>query len=457
MRLIKRVKISSFVVYLVIESAFIFFSIFNSFKNTTYLWLLLSEVILLIMTIFNREKLMSFFSPLSIFLIACHLSFTIKSINILEIEKFSDEAVSTAMSWYVVFLAGVFLTLKLKTRKKVFSWYNSVSEKELNYNKLKFFSIIFLPLCLVAYFVTLNTTDLGSIFNSLLANRVTMQNNGGLYTQTIITLPLKIIVYALFIKIIKNKKKASFGLKMGFAAIFALLEIIAFSLGGRGEIIFPLLALLFIYEKLKNKIDYKKIVLIFIAIIAFSGWYGLVRDGANNNEISAGSSIQNVLDRYVQLDNLIRFSSDPVDIKVGQSFYDFIASPIPRNLLPNKSYPFNSQMTSIYLPEQFSKKIVSDFTAISELYYNFGHVGIFVGGLVFGIFINYLSYLFIHSKRTFFLIFYPFLMLKPMSIFYGGMINSTVNMMLILETVLVLIVWFFVSDRPKKNIQELSI
>jgi len=447
MGLFRKTKFKVSTVYIFIEMIFTAFFTFALFKDSAYVWLWLSEIILLAITIINRKKVESFFSPLSIFLIACHLSFSVKGINILETGKFTGDDVKTAILWYILFLAGILISLSIKTKSKVLSAYNHVGDRKINYSKLKIFAIVFLPICLFAYFTSLGTTDLNIIFSNLLSNRVAMQNDGGLYVQTLITLPLKIVTYALFAKILTGKKDLTS--KISFTIFFIVLEIIAFSLGGRGEIIFPILALIFIYEKTKTKIDYKKFIIIFLAIIAFSGWYGLVRDGAERNSINTNSTIQNVLDRYVQLDNLIRFSSEPIEVKVGQSFYDFVFSPIPRSVMPNKTYPFNSQMTNIYLPEQFSRKIVSDFTAISELYYNFSYIGIFIGGLIFGLILNYLSHLFISDKRIFFLMFYPFLMLKPMSIFYGGMINSTANMMLILEIVLFIIVWYFITDGTK--------
>lgn len=419
------------------------------FDNFSYFYIIISQIILMVISITNFKKIQSIFSPLNIFIIACEISFTIKGLNILGIEKFTQSNFNKAFILYIIFIIGVLIGLRVYIFDKIISIYNNLTKRQINKKSFFIYTIIAIPLCIIIYLKMLGTSNLSIIFSNLLNNRMLFQNSGGLYVQTLILTLLKISVYVLFIFILEKEKFSC--KKILFIISFLVLLIITLSLGGRGEIIFPIIALLFIYERVRHKVSLKKMLVLGILIVVFSGWYGMLRDGENLEKTNISDNINNVLNRYVQLDNLIRLASNPIDYKFGQSFVDFVLSPIPRSILPNKSYPFNSQMTQIYLPEQAERKIVSDFTAVGELYLNFGYIGILIGGILFGAVLNYVIYIYMNDKSRFFLILYPFLMLKPMSILYGGMINSNANMMLILEFCLISFLWIIVTNRSEEK------
>lgn len=433
--------------YVILIQLFLLMASILLFDNFSYLYIIISQIILIGISVINYNKIQSIFSPLNIFIIACEISFTIKGLNILGIEKFSQKDFNEAFILYIIFIIGVLIGSRVYIFDKIISTYNNLAKRTINKRKFFIYFIIAIPLCILLYLKMLGTSNFSIIFSNLLNNRMLFQNSGGLYVQTVILTLLKISVYILFIFILL-KERFSYK-KILFVISFLILLLITLSLGGRGEIIFPIIALLFIYERIRNKVSIKRLLMLGVIIVIFSGWYGMLRDGENIQETNISDNINNVLNRYVQLDNLIRLASNPVEYKFGQSFVDFVLSPIPRNILPNKPYPFNSQMTQIYLPEQAERKIVSDFTAVGELYLNFGYLGILIGGILFGAILNYVIYIYMHDKSKFFLILYPFLMLKPMSILYGGMINSNANMMLILEFCLISFLWILITDRSE--------
>ena len=215
-------------------------------------------------------------------------------------------------------------------------------------------------------------------------------------------------------------------------------------------IIIPLLILFFYKYKIMGKVDWTRILIFSLILIVFSGWYGMFRDGvtSDNNTIAVADVLGNILNRYVQFDNFIRVVREPVDYSFGQSFVDFLSSPIPRSIYPDKPYNFNSQMTQFYHPEQAERFLVTDFTMLSELLLNFGIGGIVIGGFIFGRLISYFNYAYNYFKTdNLFLFWYPFFMLKPMSYLYGGLINSTVNMMVLLEIPILIGLWLIYTRR----------
>jgi uncharacterized membrane-anchored protein len=105
-------------------------------------------------------------------------------------------------------------------------------------------------------------------------------------------------------------------------------------------------------------------------------------------------------------------------------------------------------MTQLYHPVQAERFLVTDFTMLSELLLNFGIGGIPIGAFVFGRLISYFNFAYNYfNKDYFFLFWYPFFMLKPMSYLYGGLINSTVNMMVLLEIPILITLWLIYSKR----------
>lgn len=428
--------------------------------------LLISEIILLLICIFMREQFKSVFSPFSIFIIACDISFTIKALNIIYINKFPAKDICTALIWYIIFILGfamgIFFKNKVKIEKieriKGVKPLKFIFDRSFDSKRCTLFFIIAIIISLGIYFYKLGTFDISSIFSNVLSNRKKFQNDGNLYIHTLIMVLLKSCFYiCCYLVYNKLNEKYKYKYKYFFLTIlFIILIFVSFSLGGRGEIIIPALTLLFIRERAGKNLNFKLLIVVVPIVLIFCGWYGMMRDGVKvTNGKVIQETTQNLLNRYVQLDNLIRLSSNPVEYKFGKSFVDFMYSPIPRSINKNKPYPFNSQMTKIYLPEQFERKIVSDFTAISELKLNFGYVGIYIGGFYFSILLLYLWKFFDSKKTLLFVLWYSFMILKPMSLLYGGLINSTANMTIILESVLVLGVWLMISKKEdNKTILE---
>lgn len=413
--------------------------------------LMISNIILLSTLMFNYKKNKDIFSPLSIVFISFMISFSIKGVYIFYINKFSLDDLILPLIYYIIFLFFMALGISLKPLNLSIKEYKYLSWREIDVSKVKKFSLLFSILAILIFWLRLGTLDINFLINNLLNNRKIFQNSGGLYFQTIMLL---MIQSALYINIIVYYSKNKYFNKLVFLIVLFLNFFITFLLGGRGLIIIPIIIIIFLRYKFIKKIDWIYIVGLGLFFIMFSGWYGLFRDGLKTTNIISINTlvkfIQNVLNRYVQFDNFIRLVNKDIDFLFGKSIIDFIFSPIPRSLFPEKPYPFNSQMTQIILPNQFKNWIVSDFTMLGELLVNFDLIGLVFGGWFFGYIINNFNKLYNVSKSNFFYFWYPFMILKPMSMIYGGIINSTVNMMILLETPILILIWLIFTV-PRKN------
>ncbi|MFB1052062.1 O-antigen polymerase [Paraliobacillus sp. JSM ZJ581] len=415
--------------------------------------LMITHVMLLSGSIINYNRSTDIFSPISITFIAFIISFSIKGIYILAIDKLEPNQMILPLVYYIIFLGFFMFGLIVMPIKKIPVFYINLASREIKFNKIKYLTLFVAFIGFFIYFAKIGTVDFSYLVSNLLDNRRIFQNSGGLYFQTIILLLIQTALYInVIIAYLYKKEKWSWVIYL----ILVINIFITFTLGGRGMIILPIISIFFYKFKITNIVEWKKIFLFGSFFIVFSGWYGLFRDGLTTGFITSLKQlrlvefIENILNRYVQFDNFIKLVGSPTDFTFGKSFVDFILSPIPRSILPDKPYNFNSQMTQIYHPEQFDNFIVTDFTVLGELLLNFGILGLVFGGFIFGILIGYFNKIYTTFNDAFFYLWYPFMMLKPMSILYGGMINSTVNMMFLLETPILILLWLFYSKKKSK-------
>lgn len=427
-------------------------SVIGLFYFNTITGILIEIVVFLMMIgyVINQKKFGSLFSPISITYLALLISFVIKGIYILSSSKYPEHTLILPYIYIIIFIFAMIIGFSLTSKTISIKQYTEFSDRKiLEIGMLKKRIVFLVVIAVVIFFYKLGFYNITSLFSNVLGNRFLFQNDGNLYIQTIVLTLLQASLYVYILAIYRIKRK--FKITPFFIILFIVNIFIPLGLGGRGMIFTPIIMTFFIVSSKSEKLNPLILVGLAVGILLFSGWYGMFRDGVVTETAKTNDFIVNVLDRYVQLDNLGRLTANPVRFPFGKSIIDFFYSPIPRSVLPNKPYTFNSQMTQIYLPLQFQNKIVSDFTAIGELLVNFGVIGVFFGGIVFGKVLDIFNSFFLKDDSSFFYFWYPFMMLKPMSILYGGMINSTANMMIMLESIIILIIWCFFSRRELKK------
>lgn len=423
--------------------------LFNfNYLDTVSGWLIfLSQFLICCGILLCYNRIHDIFSPIIITYVGMLIPFSIKGMYILETEKFPESELILPLIYYNIFIYFFTLAVFIKNKNINVNYYIMLSKRKIDTSRLVYTSLFLAFVGLVVYIIKMGTISPSELVLNVLANRIGMQNSGGLYIQTLVLLLLQTALFVSAIVLFKSNK-----IKYLVLMLFLLFInfMVTFTLGGRGMIIVPILILFFYKYKITGRSDWIRISIFFVVFLIFSGWYGMYRDGitADNNTIILSDVIGNVLDRYVQFDNFIRVVSNPIDYHFGQSFIDFLSSPIPRSIFPDKPYNFNSQMTQIYHPEQAARFLVTDFTMLSELLLNFGLGGLIIGSFFFGRIISYFNYAYNYfNTNEFFLFWYPFFMLKPMSYLYGGLINSTVNMMVLLELPILILLWIIYSRR----------
>ncbi|KHT43159.1 O-antigen polymerase [Vibrio sinaloensis] len=421
--------------------------------NVNYLdslagWLIFISQIMIIGGVFIcYNKIRDIFSPIVITYVGMLIPFSIKGMYILEVDKFPKDDLVLPLFYYLIFIFFFTLALIIKNKKIILITYKNLSNRVVVSSTLIIRSFVLVTIGIAVYATKMGTLNPVELISNVLANRIDMQNSGGLYVQTFVLLILQTSLFINAVMYFKTKNRL---LLLSTFIILVINFLVTFTLGGRGMIIVPILMLFFYKYKITGRSDWIRIISFVFVFIIFSGWYGMYRDGVTsvNNTIVISDVLGNILDRYVQFDNFIRVVKNPVDYYIGQSFVDFLSSPIPRSIFPDKPYNFNSQMTQIYHPAQAERFLVTDFTMLSELLLNFGIVGIVVGSFLFGRLISYLNFAYNYfNTNDFFLFWYPFFMLKPMSYLYGGLINSTVNMMVILEVPILVMLWLVYSTK----------
>lgn len=104
-------------------------------------------------------------------------------------------------------------------------------------------------------FITkLGISNIGSVFQNVLGNRILFQNDGGLYTQTIILVLLQSSLYIFIIAIFENYGR--FKIPLFLIGTIFLNILIPMTLGGRGMIFTPIIMTVFIITTYSKKTNY---------------------------------------------------------------------------------------------------------------------------------------------------------------------------------------------------------
>ncbi len=270
------------------------------------------------------------------------------------------------------------------------------------------FIICFLLLCFL--FLTTGFSPMEAIKNPL-AFRLIYARDFYAY----ISKPLLIILNINIIMILKNlivDKINSKNFKFICFLQFSFLIVFAFMSGARGLFLYPALTAIFIYA-IFRKITIKKLLYVsfyFILLIQFLSFYHLYRDFMSS--ISKGGTISKTqsssfIDKTAEI-NVLNSTLSRIDAFANScDFFEYIykehgsilyfsnfniknqiiaqfTNPVPRSLLPNKSYIFTGEMTKRIKPNHFKHKIILLYSGISNAFWNIGLAGIILEGLLFG-------------------------------------------------------------------------
>lgn len=152
----------------------------------------------------------------------------------------------------------------------------------------------------------------------------------------------------------------------------------------------------------------RNLILGFIGLLYFSAMPLFRVEGAfdyytNNLDILFSDSLNNIFNffqRFSELDRSLMIYSifDSSNYWYGASFKDILYAPIPRSIYPDKPpidegvYIYNIAHGNIVSPTTSPQKMTAvgwPPNTITNMYINFGYIGVPIGGIIFGYFLKY--------------------------------------------------------------------
>lgn len=269
--------------------------------------------------------------------------------------------------------------------------------------------IFLLIICILGYYLFLNSIGgLAYLLTNIDSKSAIIAGTGYYqalyYTGGFLSIGFLIMYYS-------TKGELTFYNKTYFIIIVFLIFLILASIGSRKTPILFILFVLLMWNYHINKIKFftfKNIILIIVGLIYFSAMplfrtVGAYEYYTNNLDILFMKSIDNIFgffERFSELERSLMIYSlfDSSNYWLGASFKDLIYAPIPRSLYPDKPpidegvYLYNIARGNIVEPTTSLLKMTAvgwPPNTITNMYINFGYLGVPIGGIIFGYFLKY--------------------------------------------------------------------
>lgn len=240
-------------------------------------------------------------------------------------------------------------------------------------DRVALFALIILIISLI-YFLFLSLGNTGYFINSY-GKRMSATNDNRLYSYFIIIMALSFVMYITT----TNKKRIMYGI-----VVFALISLIQFLLGNRGEVFYPTLAAIAVYRKRGGTFKKKYFYIALCGVLIIIPMIRIVRNiGVLSIDFKSLVSSFNVFSaiaesfgemgfqigtitymlRYLNTGGLLQHGATYV-----YSFHYFLYNKIP--FLPAINLNSPAAIKTIMPTNYFA------FTNIGEAYFNFGVIGV---------------------------------------------------------------------------------
>lgn len=271
--------------------------------------------------------------------------------------------------------------------------------------------------------------------NNPLGFRQLIQSNGFFYLLSIEIYILNIIsIYTVYIWF-KTKKRPDFIILFSYIYSF----IFAIYSGFSSMVLIFFIAPLFFYSLCYGKRIEKYFLYAAPFVAIYVMIYSAYRDAnLNGFNISLYEAAQKALVRddliksvYNRFDYLEMYTKGQVFISAGHidpfySLLNFIYSPIPRFLFPEKPLNFSQLFTSNLLPQNFEIGVTANFGLLNEFSYNLGpFFGVVFGSLFTGYVLSVCYRWFLRSKNNSYISIFYLSVIFPY--FQGGVIAGFIN------------------------------
>lgn len=301
------------------------------------------------------------------------------------------------------FIGLIFFKPKPKLLLKLLSTKNYSS---LNYLKTHIFLFI---ICIISYKLFLNSVGgLSYLLQNIDSKSAIIAGTGYYqalyYTTGFLSVGFLVTFFSL-------KEKITILNKIYLVFLIFLIFLIFASIGSRKTPILFILFVILMWNYNINKIKFftlKNIILSIIGLIYFAAMplfrtVGAYEYYTNNLDILFTKSVDNIsgfFERFSELERSLMIYSlfDSSNYWLGASFKDLIYAPIPRSLYPDKPpldegvYLYNIAHGNIVEPTTSLLKMTAvgwPPNTITNMYINFGYLGVPIGGIIFGYFLKY--------------------------------------------------------------------
>jgi oligosaccharide repeat unit polymerase len=367
----------------------------------------------------------NFFSSYFLFYIVSALYITLRYLII----PIDENVLDIVLGYFSIIV--LIITLFSSISKKIsFTYLQKIKLRTAKSYKKGLLIFGFLYLLLYFFLIGQNVTNLNptEIIAQSILLRKQISSGATLYLYQLLQF-LSYMVLLLSILIdYQNEQKTKYRL---YSIIIILL--LCLPLGSRGAVVYNIVYYLLYDFFLFRKINLLKLSFIGLVCISFTAWYGKAR--SNETNVDTNEAMQYVFSRFDAIDNYAQvYPYMKQDINIGASVYNLALQPIPRTLMPQKPYLFNTFLTEKYFPSSFMADVTYDFSAIPEALYNFGILGIFLLGTYLGFVFKLLSDLLYFVKKQKMVvgaIVYCNFFMYPLFVFIVGWINSGTSIAII--------------------------
>lgn len=456
----------------------------SSLIETDVVYLLLGVVFLLctvVLVVFRRAIQEDVFSPIFVAVGAIILTYGIGGIYLYtNLEGFyrsfitrQDPSIICALLlvilFIVCFLFGLVFIHPIKFRKM------SVFAGDINLGKAKVITVLFIFLGIMTYYGmvrSLGYGGIGEIGRNVMAFRTSASTQGRYYFKFLyeILIQSPFFLWLVLYYKYRGSMKRNFTLKAFLLSYLFVILLMGLISGSRSQVIHPLLGCVFIYNCLRKKVSVSLIVLFIVIMMPFILSYAIYRNLPSRdmgdialekkieicvNALSFDSVTRAFVTRFnAAFENLIHLLNlSEREFLWGKSFVDFLYQPIPRAIFPDKPYLFGMAMTKKIYPEFFARGGGTSFGLIPEAFMNFHIGGVILFGMVFGFLIGFLQKLYFYNRENpFFVFFYINLFTVPWGWLAGGLVNSGMNEIIILNLVFYAGLYFLVVKRNKMRL-----
>jgi oligosaccharide repeat unit polymerase len=444
------------------------------------IYLLLALVILMlgsILLLFKNIIREDIFSPLFVSIVALMLMYGLGGIYLYEnLTGFYKSFVSKEGPYIVYALLLVILMIfsfvfGLLISLKPHFPYIKVFSGDISFVKLKLMTVLMLFAGLALFYVLITSLGYSSL-TQLLKNvkefAILTSKQGQYYFKFMYRFATRAPFFLCLCFYYKYYGRFRRNRKFQVFLLFYLLLILCLGLvsGSRSQVVYPLLSCLFVMNCLKKKISVFSLGTMLAIITPFVLIYGIYRNlpGHFGNTLSLQQQIvisakaislpaltRAFITRFNSaFENLIKLLSfEDKTFLWGESFYNFLCQPIPRVVFPDKPQLFNMAMTKKLFPDFFATGSGTCFGLIPEAFMNVHVLGVITFGIVYGFIIGFMQRLYIINRsHLYFVFFYSYLITAPWGWLAGGLVNSIMNVVLLLVIFSCTGLYFLVLRRP---------